>query len=63
MFHHFILDIQNLQVNFEGLSGPIEFDDNGFRKNIVLDILAMEKKTEPMKASNTSMHTNFLKSV
>jgi len=38
-----------LQRRFNGLSGNIEFDENGFRKNYWLDILNMEKKRPPEK--------------
>ncbi|XP_067949729.1 glutamate receptor 2-like [Watersipora subatra] len=36
-------------VSFEGLSGWIEFDENGFRKNFSLKLLGMKKKVSPQK--------------
>ena len=49
--------MQLLQVKYNGLSGPIEFDEYGFRKNYKLDIIAMTKKSEPQNVSIDTLNT------
>ena len=47
-FHYLI----TLQVEFEGMTGKIAFDDHGYRRDYTLDLIELGLNSEPAKVNS-----------
>lgn len=44
----------------DGLSGPIEFDEFGFRKRYILDVIEVAKKQMPQHVINSKIRESLV---
>ncbi len=55
----FTHEISGFQMEFDGVSGHLSFDSEGFRKDYTLDVLELSLDNEPTKVRYTLLYTCF----